>query len=198
MKRSTLNLIIDAAALAGFVLLTTTGLLLHYILPHGSGNYLTIWALNRHEWASIHFWISVVFLILLAIHVVLHWSWIINIITRRYREGSSLRVGIGIVAILVLVAFSISPLITPVEKTLKRTSDNTVMSDQKQENVHIRGSMTLMDVEKVYGIPIKQIIEKLKLPISISSEERIGTLKRTYGFTTSDIRDVIREHNYKE
>jgi amino acid transporter len=61
MERSTLNLSIDGFAFAGFVLLTTTGVLLRYVLPPGSGHYSTIWGLDRHEWGGIHFWIAVVF-----------------------------------------------------------------------------------------------------------------------------------------
>ena len=42
MKRVNLNFIVDVVAFAGFVLLTTTGVLKRYILPPGSGHYSTI------------------------------------------------------------------------------------------------------------------------------------------------------------
>ena len=61
MKRTHLNFIVDVVAFVGFVVLTTTGVLMRYILPPGSGHYSTIWSLDRHEWGGIHFWISVVF-----------------------------------------------------------------------------------------------------------------------------------------
>lgn len=61
MKRINLNFIIDVAAFVGFVMLTTTGVLMRYILPPGSGRYSTIWSLDRHEWGGIHFWISIIF-----------------------------------------------------------------------------------------------------------------------------------------
>ena len=50
MNRTTLNLIIDVVAFVGFVVLTTTGILLHFVLIPGSGKHSTIWNLNRHEW----------------------------------------------------------------------------------------------------------------------------------------------------
>ena len=35
MNRTTLNFVVDTAAFVGFVLLTTTGVLMHYLLPPG-------------------------------------------------------------------------------------------------------------------------------------------------------------------
>src|SRR4051794_18528135 len=61
MNRTTLNFVVDTAAFVGFVLLTTTGVLMHYLLPPGSGHRTTIWGLDRHDWGQVHFWISAVF-----------------------------------------------------------------------------------------------------------------------------------------
>ena len=116
MKRTNLNFIIDVIAFVGFVLLTTTGVLMKYILPPGSGSYSTIWSLDRHEWGGLHFWISLVFFSILALHLVLHWRWIECVVTGRPREGSGFRVALGIVGFVVVVALSISPLLAPVER----------------------------------------------------------------------------------
>ena len=35
MNHTTLNFVVDTAAFVGFVLLTTTGVLMHYLLPPG-------------------------------------------------------------------------------------------------------------------------------------------------------------------
>ncbi len=196
--RTTLNFIIDATAFAGFVFLTTTGVLMRYVLPPGSGHYSKIWSFDRHEWGGLHFWISVVFFSSLAIHLVLHWRWIVSVVAGRPREGSGLRVGLGIIGLLALVAFSISPLITPVEKNAKKANVSGTLSSHKYEDIQIRGSMTLLEVEKATGVPVKHIIETMKLPSSISGEERLGVLKRTYGFEINDVREVIRKYKNKE
>ncbi len=60
--KATLNFIIDVIAFTGFLFLTTTGVLMRYLLPPGSGRFASLWGLNRHEWGTIHFWISVAFL----------------------------------------------------------------------------------------------------------------------------------------
>ncbi len=61
MKRPKLNFFIDIIAFIAFVLLTTTGILMRYILPPGSGKHTLIWGMDRHEWGTIHFWISILF-----------------------------------------------------------------------------------------------------------------------------------------
>jgi predicted membrane protein len=38
--------------------------------------------LNRHEWGSIHLWLSFFFLFLLAFHIILHWKMIACIFQR--------------------------------------------------------------------------------------------------------------------
>ncbi|NIQ14683.1 MAG: DUF4405 domain-containing protein, partial [Candidatus Dadabacteria bacterium] len=71
MKKKNLNFIIDILAFVCFVLLTTTGVLMKFILPPGSGHYATIWGLDRHEWGNIHFWVSVIFFSILILHLIL-------------------------------------------------------------------------------------------------------------------------------
>jgi hypothetical protein len=191
MKRPTLNFAIDAVAFAGFVLLATTGVLMRYILPPGSGRFRTIWGLDRHEWGHIHFWISFIFLGILAVHLVLHWRWIINVIIGRPREGSGLRAGLGIIGLLGLLALAISPVLSPVETSYERTGKELRPSDEKEE---IFGSMTLAELEEVTDVPLEYVITRLQLPPAIDKNERLGTLKREYGFTMEDVRRIVREY----
>ncbi|MCR4289533.1 MAG: DUF4405 domain-containing protein [Candidatus Scalindua sp.] len=195
MKRSKLNSIFDAVAFAGFVFLTTTGVLMRYVLPPGSKRFKTIWGLDRHEWGDIHFWISIVFLGLLAMHLLLHGRWIINLITGKPREGSGFRAGLGIVGVIALLALSIAPLLSPIETTLESRSGRDLSSVQ-HGNVQVWGSMTLLEAEKATGVPAGYIIEKLKLPHDTEKEECLGELRKTYGFTMDDVRRIIL--GYKE
>jgi len=197
MKRTDLNLIIDATAFIGFIALTTTGVLMRYILPPGSGHYSTIWGLDRHEWGGIHFWISVVFFSLLTLHLILHWRWIMSVISGRPREGSGLRAGLGIVGLVTVMALALSPLLTPVERDVSRQG-TSLLSSHNFEDLSIRGSMTLKEVEEATGVPATYIIEALHLPTFISKEDRLGTLKRAYGFEINDIREIVKNHKNKK
>ena len=193
MKRVNLNFIIDAAGFVGFVLLTTTGVLLRYILPPGSGHYSTIWGLDRHEWGGIHFWISVAFFSLLALHLLLHWRWIINAVTGRPREGSGFRAGLGGVGLVTIVALALAPLLAPIERN-SISRENSFLSSHKYEDIPIRGSMTLEEVEETTGVPASYVINSLKLPKSISTEEQLGKIKRLYGIELNDVREVIKKY----
>ena len=197
MKRTNLNFIIDVIAFVGFVMLTTTGVLMRYILPPGSGRYSTIWSFDRHQWGDLHFWISVVFFSILALHLVLHWHWIVCIVTGRPRVGSGFRVGLGIVGLTTVIALALSPLLTPVEKdfTSRKASFS---SSHKYEGISITGSMTLKEIEETTGVPASYIIESLNLPESISTEEKLGRLKKKYGFEIRTVREIVYEYKDKK
>lgn len=91
MKRSSLNFIIDLVALLNLLGLITTGFIIKYILPPGSGgrgrqlhdghgreHIKDLWSMTRHEWGDIHFYLALLFVILMIVHIILHWSWIKN------------------------------------------------------------------------------------------------------------------------
>jgi len=80
--------VINALSLIVFVLMISTGSLLKWVLPPGSGwieiaghgrqgrVVYTVLGLDRHDWGSMHFYISLILIFLLCIHLVLHWQWI--------------------------------------------------------------------------------------------------------------------------
>jgi hypothetical protein len=189
--------IIDASAFLGFVALTTTGVLLRYLLPPGSGRFSTVWELDRHEWGGIHFWIAVAFFSVLAVHLVLHWRWIRNVVTGRPREGSGLRAALGIVGLLAGVALAASPLLAPVERAVTTTGASSP-SRHQGDGIALYGSMTLDDVEAQTGVPASFLIESLGLPASLSGSERLGPLKRRYGFEFNDVRGAIHEYENRK
>jgi len=84
-----INRLINALGLMTFMAMVSTGTILKWILPPGSGRVeslmrgggrdkiiATLAGLSRHEWGEIHFYISIAFLIILAAHLYLHWNWI--------------------------------------------------------------------------------------------------------------------------
>ena len=116
MKRSNVNFTVDCLGFAAFVLLTATGVLMRYVLPPGSGRSTTIWGLDRHEWGDIHFWIAIAFFAALALHLFLHWRWIVALMSGRPREGSGARVALGTLGLATCLALAISPFLSPVER----------------------------------------------------------------------------------
>lgn len=127
--RNTVNFVLDAIALAGTLIVTSTGILLRYVLPHGSGGLegrghgframqrpvATVWGWTRAEWGDLHTWISFAVLAVLAAHVLLHFKWIMCVLRGKPREGSGTRVAVGLVALVSLIAMAAAPLLAPKE-----------------------------------------------------------------------------------
>ncbi len=66
--------------------------------------------------------------------------------------------------------------------------------DEHGENEElIRGSMTLRDVSAATGISVDLIKKSLELPSNVSSNERLGRLKREYGLEMSELRRFVAE-----
>lgn len=90
MKRTSLNFIIDLVSFIILLGMVFTGLIMKYILPPGTGglgcslhggcgrgvHIKDLWSMGRHDWGYIHFWLAVLFVALMVVHIILHWSWI--------------------------------------------------------------------------------------------------------------------------
>jgi hypothetical protein len=93
MRRTTLNFVVDLIAFVNLLLLATTGTILRWVLPPGSGGggggrgygfrggpgsgqIQQLLGLGRHDWGDVHFVLALLFLLLILVHLVLHWTWI--------------------------------------------------------------------------------------------------------------------------
>ena len=83
MNRTLLNIIIDLLATLSFLGMIATGYLLHFPMPPGSNRTHFLWGLTRHQWGDIHFWISIALLLIMLVHLALHWNWIVTVIGKR-------------------------------------------------------------------------------------------------------------------
>ena len=54
----------------------------------GGGGELTFWEISRQTWINIHDWVAVALLVLVAIHVILHWKWIVHMAKSLFRRAS--------------------------------------------------------------------------------------------------------------
>ena len=107
MKKSKLNLVIDALLLLCLAAIAGIGLLIKYVLVPGYQRWeiygrnvsLFLWRLDRHQWGTIHFIIGLIFLALLVLHIILHWQMIVGI----YRRLIPNRFARWITALILLV-----------------------------------------------------------------------------------------------
>jgi Domain of unknown function (DUF4405) len=80
MKRVYVLGLVDALALSLFACLVSTGGVLLLRLPPGSGRRVSIWGLSRHEWGDIHSVIAGLFLLVLTVHIAMHYRWIVAMV----------------------------------------------------------------------------------------------------------------------
>jgi hypothetical protein len=97
------------------------GLLIKYVLlpgvqrnlKYGNDIDLEYLGMDRHQWGSIHLIISITFLILIIIHILLHWK-IVLCIFRRMMPGRTWQVVVtGSIAFISLLLISFSLLVRP-------------------------------------------------------------------------------------
>jgi hypothetical protein len=237
MKRSDLNFVIDAFAFIGLVLLIVTGLIMRFVLPPlqgsrgGEAGPSLLWGWDRHQWGEIHFWIAAGLLVILVVHLFLHWKWIVSVLQGKPREGSGIRVSLGILSLVVLIVVAFAPFFSPTEqktrrgkqavfeksgeqmldenKSIRKLPESPVDSNLKKMNDEekpvsvkeshsegIRGSMTLREIEKTTGVPVAYVLKKLELPDDTDPENRLGQLRKRYGFDMHDVRKIFE--NYQQ
>jgi hypothetical protein len=115
MKRASFISLTDVIGFIAFVFLTSSGILLYYLLPPGSGRWAQIWEMNRHEWGAIHLWLAVLFFTLMALHLFTHWRFILGLFKGHIKEGERLRTALGVLGLLAVLLLAAAPLISTVE-----------------------------------------------------------------------------------
>lgn len=143
MDRNMLNYIIDVVMFILIAALVTIGLLLGFVIPTGEvppqQKYLL--QLHRHDWGGIHLYLALIFLVVLVIHIYLHWAWIKNT-TRRYLRSSSFLWILAIAPIVLLLLIWLAyprrqrPAEHPVSINLETDSISTSQSRASGEEDH--------------------------------------------------------------
>ena len=122
MRRWTSNLVVDVAGFVVGALVVSTGVILKWVLPPGTGRLgWSLLGLERHDWGNVHFVLALVLTGLVGLHVVLHWGWIrgaFGLAVGATRERKRrLSVGaLSAVFLLVAAALIVVPLFLPTSK----------------------------------------------------------------------------------
>ena len=80
VRRNALNYWIDLAMFLLMIGIAFIGILLGFVIPKGerfSDKAKSFWGIGRHDWGDIHLWLSLTFVVLLIVHLWLHWGWIV-------------------------------------------------------------------------------------------------------------------------
>ncbi|MCX5999482.1 MAG: DUF4405 domain-containing protein [Chloroflexi bacterium] len=83
MSKVRLLFVVAVSSFLVFLLQAISGFVLWLILPRGSngdgvgrGGSTFVW--SRQTWMDIHEWTAVALLVLLVIHIYMHWKWLLN------------------------------------------------------------------------------------------------------------------------
>jgi hypothetical protein len=218
MKRTHLNELVDGLAFVAFLFLLTTGLLLEYQLPAGSGGaqgygsghgalnrpVLLVWGWTRHEWGQLHYWIALAMMAVLAFHLVLHWKWIVCTVRGKPSTASGYRLMLGGVGLAFTVLLAAVPIMSG-SSTISRgelrelragttDSDAITASEPQSKSTELetaRGSMSLRQISQNTGIPVAKLIENVGLPTNVDVDAGAGRLLRQHNLTMNDLRKTI-------
>jgi predicted ferric reductase len=76
MRRATVNFILNLVSFLILLGLGVTGLII--ALPHRHGpNEVKPLGIGRGEWGDIHLWLGIAFVVLMVVHIILHWGWVV-------------------------------------------------------------------------------------------------------------------------
>jgi hypothetical protein len=222
-SRSKFNLSIDIIMLLLMLPVAGIGFLIKYVLlpgnernlKYGSNIDLEFWGLDRHEWGTIHMIISICLLVLLALHIILHWKLIVCIFQKMVPNKSARIILASLLTITGLLMISsplfikpeliqreplhqnrsivneTAPLHQAVSLQEAQPVDSTHHHHALNEEYEVYGSQTLQNIADTYNIPLQTLAASFDIPVSLAGE-RMGRLGRRYGFTMTDVRSAIK------
>ncbi len=196
MNRTKVNFTVDTVIFFVFVLLVATGLLIRYVLPEGSGRFFTQFGLTRHDWGAVHFWLGLAMITGVAVHLAMHWRWIVAVV-KGCRKDSAVRrrTAAAVGALAVAAAILAAPFVVPVERVADETGRRAHQEHAPADvAAQISGSMTLGEVEELTGVPRETILAKLGLPEDTGADSRLGRLVRQHGIEVDAVRATVRRH----
>ncbi len=118
MKKQHLNYIIDILMLLIMLAIASIGFVIKYVLVSGSqrweiyGNNVeqTFWGMDRHGWGDVHLVLGIALLVLLMVHIILHFNWIICM-TKKAIPVKPLRYAIVSASLILILLCSAFPFI---------------------------------------------------------------------------------------
>jgi hypothetical protein len=80
MKKNAIKYLIAALLFVDICTIAVIGLLLAFVIPEGQTGRASKYflGLHRHVWGDLHLSLSVVLLLLLALHLWFNWTWIVQ------------------------------------------------------------------------------------------------------------------------
>ena len=215
MKKSDWQYLVDTLLFLSVVGIALIGFLMGFVIPKGpaapeSTKYFL--GLHRHQWSNIHFYLSLAFVVFVIIHILLSWKWIKNKSRQIFKKKWNIAL-ISTAAASVLLIFLFWAFYPRIPGAYQEygvrsweRAGQQAKSDEKalpaEEKIFyedgsvyivVTGQTTLKQAEKATGIPAKTIAAELGLPSNVPPDDTLGRLRKKYGFSLLDVRNVISD-----
>jgi hypothetical protein len=210
MKRTAINFWLDLVAFLLMVGLALTGGITHYVLPSGTGNWLTLLGLGRRDYGQIHFYLGFAVVILLALHLAMHWSWLCGFVAKRLGKDQPSRrarilAGLGAVAVVgLLLVGGLAWAASRVEDRFGARepggrAPSEAVPHQDEEDCPaapaINGRMTVEGAADAAGLSPAELLRALGVSHPVDPQERLGRLRRQFGISMQEVRRLVcRRH----
>jgi len=206
MKKSDWQYLVDSLLFICMFGISFIGILMAFFLPKGpsaleSEKYFL--GLHRHQWGDIHLYLSLVFVLLVIIHLFLSWAWIKGKAKTLFNKGWGVIITLTVIgACLVLVLFwQFTPKHSQKYEDYGvrkgRVSERPLMLEELMDKdrgvVTLTGKLTLEEVEQITGISPEKIIDRLGLPSRTPHNETLGQLQKKYGFSMVEFREILTD-----
>lgn len=120
--KSKQNFIIDAMMFLAMMALTGTGFLTRFVLLSGQAGRevygekvdMSMLGISRDSWHTIHLYLGVFILVLLVLHIVLHWKQI-GVMYRQMIAADITRQAVLVIFVLISILLVIFPYILPAD-----------------------------------------------------------------------------------
>lgn len=85
MKKNDWKYIVDVLLFVDVCSIAVMGFIMAFVIPSGEGSHAEKFflGLHRHGWGDIHLYLSLFLLMLLALHIFLSWTWVVES-TKKY------------------------------------------------------------------------------------------------------------------
>jgi hypothetical protein len=107
-----INFWLDASLMLVLVALGIVSVIIQFVFPPGiSAKGWTLWSLDHTQWTSLQFGMLSVLAVGVLVHVMLHWTWICGVISRRLLGSNELPddgirtvYGVGLLIVLLMTS----------------------------------------------------------------------------------------------
>ncbi len=88
LNKQKLNYLVDLAMTTLFFGVAGTGFFMYFFIPSGvrKGRYLMYMGITKATWVWVHSRFGILMAILIIIHLVLHWKWIVRTTKSFFRK----------------------------------------------------------------------------------------------------------------